>query len=246
MLEREEGFPKVDPLFKGRYLPGVLAYLERRAGLQKTIVHAPDEPKPGETTMPIRLATPGLQKRKRKGGRDVLYWSAASLSKKAGAFPDPLIRLPGDATQAEIEDLCEVYMAGFLAWMHRGPAPRFMYDGTIGSLCDCFERHPQSPIRDVRRNTAESYADSLKVLRSTVAKRAVRAVAPIDVKGWYARWRAPKVEGGPERVKRAHDAASAIRMILQFAPRSATRNAASSPTHWPKSSSSDPRAAKAR
>src|SRR5271154_5498687 len=172
--------------------------------------------KPGETTMPIRSATPGLQKRKRKGGRDVLYWSAASLSKKAGAFPDPLIRLPGDATPEEIADLCEVYTARLLAWMPRGPAPRFLYDGTIGSLCDCFERHPQSPIRDVRRNTAESYVGSLKVIRATVAKRAVRAIAPIDVKSWYARWRSPKVEGGPERVKRAHDAASAIRMILRF------------------------------
>jgi hypothetical protein len=83
-------------------------------------------------------------------------------------------------------------------------------------LCDAFERHPQSPIRDVRRNTAESYIDSLKVIRSTVAKRAVRALNPIDIKAWYDKWRAPAKEGGPERVKRAHDAIAALRMILNF------------------------------
>jgi hypothetical protein len=100
--------------------------------------------------------------------------------------------------------------------LDRGPAPRFLYDGTIGSLCDCFERHPESPISDVQRSTAESYADSLKVIRATVANRAVRALTPIDVKAWYREWRAPGHEGGPERVKRAHDAVATFRMIINF------------------------------
>jgi len=127
-----------------------------------------------------------------------------------------LIPLPRDASEQEIIDLCETYTARLTAWLDRGPAPRFLYDGTIGSLCDCFERHPESPIHDVQRSTAEAYADSLKVIRATVAKRAVRALTPIDVKAWYRKWRAPTEEGKPERVKRAHDAVAAIRMILNF------------------------------
>jgi hypothetical protein len=83
-------------------------------------------------------------------------------------------------------------------------------------LRDCFEPHPESPIRDVQRSTAESYADSLKVIRATVAKRAVRALTPIDIKAWYRKWRAPAEDGKAERVKRAHDAVSALRMILGF------------------------------
>lgn len=135
-----------------------------------------------------------------------------------------MIRLPNGATPAEIEELCALYAARFDAWRTKGDKPRFIYDGTIGSLCDAFERHPQSPIHEVKTSTAESYVDSLKVLRATVAARAVRAVAPIDVKGWYAKWRAPKrIEApgqpprfGPERVKRAHDAVATLRMILRF------------------------------
>jgi hypothetical protein len=83
-------------------------------------------------------------------------------------------------------------------------------------LCDCFERHPESPIRDVQRLTAKSYADSLKVIRATVAKRTVRALTPIDIKAGYRKWRAPAEDGKPERVKRGHDAVSALRMILGF------------------------------
>jgi hypothetical protein len=135
-----------------------------------------------------------------------------------------LIRLPNDVTPEEIEELCQLYAARFDAWRVRGDKPRFLYDGTIGSLCDAYERHPQSPIHDCKRSTAESYGDSLKVIRATIAPRAVRAVAPIDAKGWYARWRAPArktlrdgtVVVGPERVKRAHDAIAMLRAALHF------------------------------
>jgi hypothetical protein len=163
-----------------------------------------------------RSQTPGLIARKRKSGPDRLYWNADNVSRKARGYPDRLIPLPDDATDEEIVDLCETYTERLLQWLHQGPRPRWLYDGTVGSLCDAFERHPQSPIRDVRRSTAESYIDSLKVIRATVAKRAIRALTPIEVKGWYDKWRAPGHEAGPERVKRAHDAVSALRMILNF------------------------------
>jgi hypothetical protein len=164
----------------------------------------------------MRSKTPGLKRRKRVGAV-ALYWSAAALSPKdAKRYPDPLIRLPPGATPAEIEGLCQLYASRFDAWRSLGDKPRFFYDGTIGSLCDAFERHPQSPMREVKFSTAGSYGDALKVIRSTVAARAVRAVAPIDVKGWYARWRAPAKQDGPERVKRAHDAVAMLRQILHF------------------------------
>jgi hypothetical protein len=163
-----------------------------------------------------RSATPGLKAFSRKTGPPKLYWSAASLSTKAKDYPESLIPLPRDATLAEIEGLCQTYATRLELWLARGPAPRWLYDGTIGSLCDAYERHPQSPIREVKRNTADSYIDSFKVIRGTVAKRAVRSLAPIDVKAWYDRWREPREPGAPERIKRAHDAVAAVRMVLRF------------------------------
>ncbi|WP_406853531.1 hypothetical protein ABEG18_13240 [Alsobacter sp. KACC 23698] len=165
--------------------------------------------------MADRSATPGLVRRKRKAGV-ALYWSALSLSRNARLFPDPLIRLPADATAAELQDLCETYTARLNLWLADGPAQRWRYDGTVAGLCDTFERHPDSPIHEVKRNTADSYVDSLKVIRATVGARAIRALVPMDVKRWYGQWRAPAKDGGPERVKRAHDAVATFRMVLRF------------------------------
>ncbi len=166
--------------------------------------------------MPVRTQTPGLIARKRKSGPDRLYWSADKVSSKAASYPDRWILLPSDASEAELIDLCEAHTARLKLWLDRGPAPRFIYDGTIGSLCDCYERHPESPMQEVRRSTAGAYGDSLKVLRSTVAARAVRAITPIEVKRMYRNWREPRVVGGTDRVKRAHDAVSMLRAILKF------------------------------
>ena len=163
-----------------------------------------------------RSTTPGLEARKRPNGPDRLYWRAANLSKKAKGYPDPLIPLPDDATSEEIEELCEAYTARLMAWLQYGDRCRYDYDGTIGALCDAYERHPESPIKSVRRGTALGYGDSLKVIRATVGGRAVRQLTPIDVKAWYRKWRAPKKPGARERIKRAHDAVAVLKMVVNF------------------------------
>lgn len=163
--------------------------------------------------MSRRSDTPGLIRR--QGGR-ALYWSAKSLARDIKNFPDPLIRLPADASPAAISDLCQRYAAELAAWLSAGPKDRWRYDGTVGGLCDVFETHPESPVHEVKRNTADSYRDSFKVIRATVGKRAVHAITAIDVKGWHRRWRQPAVEGGAERMKRAYDAVANLRMALRF------------------------------
>ena len=165
--------------------------------------------------MATRSEKPGLIRRKRRGG-ETLYWSAASLSGAAKTYPHPLIRLPEKATEAEIRDLCQTYTARLDLWLAGEAASGWRYDGTIGGLATVFERHPDSPIHDVKPNTAGAYLDSLKVIRATVGARAIRAVVPMDVKRWYTNWRAPAEAGKAERTKRAHDAVAALRMILRF------------------------------
>jgi hypothetical protein len=112
-----------------------------------------------------------------------------------------LIRLPLDATEAELRDLCKTYTRRLDAWLQGETRSGWRYDGTIRSLCDAYEKHPDSPIHEVRRNTAAAYSDSLKIIRTTVGLRAIRALVPMDVKHWYATWRSPKAPGAPERVE---------------------------------------------
>lgn len=160
-----------------------------------------------------RSDAPGLQRVKRSGWV-ALYWRAARLTKEKG-FPRPVRRIPRDASEEEISALCHQWTAELDAWRaHREPVYR--YDGTIAGLCDLFIRHPFSPIREVKANTARTYTESMKVIRSTVGARALHAVTAIDVKRWYVNWRAPAEEGRPERTTRAHTAVSTLRMMLRF------------------------------
>lgn len=164
--------------------------------------------------MPKRSETPGLIRR--RGGK-TLYWSAESLAVDLKGFPDPLIRLPADANATELGDLCKGYAKTLADWLNEEEKPKWRYDGTVAGLCDVFKKHPHSPMQDVKWNTADSYVDSFKVIRSTVGKRAVRALNAVnDCKEWYQRWRSPAKAGGPERIKRAHDAMAAFRMAVRF------------------------------
>lgn len=165
--------------------------------------------------MPRKSATPGLIAIRRKHG-STLYWRASSLARDVTGYPDPLVRIPDDKTPDEIVDLCHALTARFYEWMTTGGRDEARYDGTIGSLCDAFEKHPDSPMQDVKANTAGAYLDSLKILRREVGGHVVRKVTPIMVKGWFREWAAPKEEGGKERLKRAHDAVAALRMVLGF------------------------------
>ena len=105
-----------------------------------------------------RSQTPGLIARKRKSGPDRLYWNADNVSRKARGYPDRLIPLPDDATDEEILDLCETYTERLLQWLHQGPRPRWLYDGTLGSLCDAAIRNRRSATCTARPPTATSTA----------------------------------------------------------------------------------------
>ena len=163
--------------------------------------------------MPARSSTPGLIVIKRKNG-SALYWSARSLARDIEGFPDKLIRIATSATPDQIIDICEKQTERFESWLYGDRSATYRTD-TIASLCDAFERHPHSPMQEVKANTADSYMDSIKVLRNTIAQHQVRHVAPVMVKEWFSLWSEPGKAGTP-RIKRAHDAVSALRMVLGF------------------------------
>ena len=164
--------------------------------------------------MPARSPLPGLIAIKRKHTR-ALYWSARSLARDIEGFPDKLVRIPADATPAQIADICEAMGAKLQAWLYgqRGASYRTQ---TIADLCDAFERHPQSPMQGVKHNTHGSYADSLKIIRATLGPRVVREVKPVEIMEWFGEIAAPRQEGQPPRLKRAHDAVSILRATLKF------------------------------
>jgi len=168
-------------------------------------------------SMPPRSDSPGLKWRKTAGGRQP-YWVASQVARDIKEFPDRTVRLPKDATDEELADLCRIHSARLLKWIAdcATGAPVHRYDGTIYSLSQLFQKHPESTFQTVKHNTRDSYVDSLKIIEATVGARVVRNLSVLDVRRWYRNWRAPAAPGKPERIKRAHDCVAVFRMILRF------------------------------
>lgn len=135
-------------------------------------------------------------------------------------FPDPCIALPPEASDEEIERLCQEHTARLYRWIEKakaeGPVYVTRYDGTMGAACRIYQEHPDSPFHDVKANTRRTYTDSLKLIERTVGKRLVRNVSIHTCKSWYKKWREPLEPGGPERIDRAHNAISMVKTAIYF------------------------------
>jgi hypothetical protein len=167
-------------------------------------------------SMPPRSNHPGLKWRRTTNRRQP-YWVAKQVVRDPKGFPERTIRLPADADEDTLAELCRDHTARLLAWIAAPEGdPAVAYDGTIRSLSRLYQQHADSPFHDVKHNTRKTYSDSLKVIENTVGNRLVRAVTIVDVRRWFKLWRAPKIEGGEPRASRAHDAVSMLRTILRF------------------------------
>lgn len=149
-------------------------------------------------------------------------------------FPDACIRLPDNASDQEISELCHDYVARLDDWIKKqielranidGGVQAPPYIGTVLSACQSYQKHPHSRFHTVKANTRKTYTDSLKVIEATVGARLIRNVTILDVQNWYNQWRKPTEIGadddgnpilGPERIDRAHDAVMMFRMVLRF------------------------------
>jgi len=168
--------------------------------------------------MSQRSDKPGLKYRRTTTGKQP-YWVARQVVRDLRGFPDKTIRLPRDADDARLGDLCREYTALLLKWIadiDEGIAPEIRFDGTVYSLSQVYQKHSESPFHDVKHNTRKTYTDSLSLIERTVGQRRIGRLTVVDVRRWYRMWRLPKVEGGEERIKRAHDAVSMFRTILRF------------------------------
>ena len=179
------------------------------------------EPKTGlKTSMPLRSSTPGFK----RGRNNIPYWIARQVVRDPMGFPDPCIRLPADADDVEIARLCQDYTARLKAWIDEQKKvdladpfhTKTHYDGTVLTACRVYQEHPLSDFHSVKHNTRATYLSSLRLIERTVGRRLTRNLTVLDVKNWYRKWREPAEPGGPERIKRAHDAISMFRTVMRF------------------------------
>ena len=169
--------------------------------------------------MPSRSDRPGLKwKTSRDGLREQPDWVASQVVRDTLDYPDKTIRLPADADDEALAQMCRDLTAQLMLWIEqRGSRTSItQYDGTIRSLSRIYQEHEESGFRDVKANTRKTYTDSIKVIESTVGNRVIRNETVLDVKRWYKLWKEPATPTGQPRVKRAHDAVAMLRQILRF------------------------------
>ncbi len=140
----------------------------------------------------VSLYAPGLKVMKRGGSaRSDLYWVADEKAVERG-YPTKTVRifvdLDDEAAMQIIQNICAAAQAEMLAWLDDSASlnrPRYRYDGTLRSLIDLYETDPDSSYRDLKANSATSYADSLKIQRETVGARRVDHLHAKDFRRWY-------------------------------------------------------------
>jgi hypothetical protein len=154
---------------------------------------------------------------------------ARQVTRNPHGFPDPSIRLPADADDLQIAELCQQHTARLYAWIaeierSEPSLTKTRYDGSMLAACRIYQEHPLSKFHKVSHTTRRGYLSDLKVIESTVGARLIRNVTVLDVQHWYDQWRKGAVSidaddnkvVGPERIDRAHHAVAMVRTVIYF------------------------------
>jgi hypothetical protein len=125
--------------------------------------------------MDTRIKAPGLKIRRRANGV-AYYWIARADAVKSG-YPSGTINLShlDNGTpegSALIVSQCEKQEAAMLYWLAGNRRERGRYDGSLRSVFDVYETHPDSPFHGLKRSTREVYGVYLKLLKKHVGARA--------------------------------------------------------------------------
>ena len=73
-----------------------------------------------------------------------------------------------------------------------------------------------SGYHEIKWNTRETYTKQLAILDRAVGARQLHSLSAVDFKRWYAEFKKPASEDGPERVSRAHYLMTLLRMLFKF------------------------------
>jgi hypothetical protein len=182
---------------------------------------------PAKPKVPADLSAPGLIYRLRRRGW-VLSWSPRSDLMELG-YQGKTVRLwPSDTTPPQqteptrpewevISAWCVRYHAEQLLWARGGikDDPKSLFDGTIGSLVEIYQKLEESPFRAVRFQTQQTYASSLGALKATIGKVRVAHVSFNDIAGWKKEF-ATNESGGKPMKGRAANLIGMLKQVFLF------------------------------
>jgi len=135
--------------------------------------------------------------------------------------------MPPCDVAAVIEVECQKQQSAMLAWLDGNVddkerlAPKF--NGTLGSLADCYESDEDSAYQELKENSAEVYKAWLKMVRETVGLRNVSRVVAKDFRRWYRLWKERSTSRGTDGTRQAYGGIQIIRILLNFGSESGVK-----------------------
>jgi hypothetical protein len=176
--------------------------------------------------VPADLSAPGLIYRLRRRGW-VMYWEPRS-DLTARGYQGKTIRLwpservppqQNEPTRAEwdvVSAWCVRYHAEQLLWARGGVEddPKSLFDGTIDSLIEIYQKHKKSPFKKLRHQSQLSYTAYMRALNTTIGKVCVAHVTFEDLTDWQDQF-ADDGNGG-ELKARASNLIRMLKRIITF------------------------------
>jgi hypothetical protein len=168
----------------------------------------------------VTTDAPGLKRKRNDDGAFRYYWQARTDLVKKGYRPSS-VRLHFAETpegMAQRAARCRILWAEMLAWAaNDGVLSARGYDGSIGSLCNQFQTHDESPYKlKAKWNTQRLYDQCIKIICNTVGARAVRDLIGPDFTRWHTKWGDPAAKGKPRRLTRAKHCMDTVRRVVSF------------------------------
>lgn len=161
------------------------------------------------------LWSPGLKKRANRDGSVTWYWVGSKVVRNTRGFEPKTARLIGITPEDRARE-CQRLTRQLKLWLDGGkPREHLAFDGTIGSLLDFYEYHPESPVQDLKWCSVARYKAAIKLLRKS-GHRKLSEVQGIHLKRLYRDLKKPAEEGGRERITRAHFTCGRLRDAVGF------------------------------
>lgn len=156
---------------------------------------------------------PGLKSRKRKGGK-AWYWFASAQAITAG-YPVKAVNLTSYADRpAMLLERAARLQLEMKLWLRRGGMPEKRFDGTFRDLLERYQSQPKSTFHELKPHVQRSYLVYLRKLIRTIGHRTLDGSTGLDVKDWFADWRAaPK---GKDQLAAANMALSVLKAAVSF------------------------------
>jgi hypothetical protein len=164
------------------------------------------------------LYSPGLKIRQRGNGTPVYYWVAAQCSRKVATYPIKTVLLDDQTTDGGLAraEQCRLHHGELLQWLAEGDFRPLRFTGTVSSLFDHYELHPESPFHQVKYNSQRTYLQSITTLRRAVGSRILAKLTGLDFKRWYDELAKPAKADQRPMTNRAHKAMTMLRLALDW------------------------------